>query len=108
MITINIAQDFTDTPGPRYQKDGQFSGEEFRNKILEPKFLEAKSNKQKLIIDLDGGYGYPSSFLEEAFGGLARLYEIKEVLSVLEFISTEEPLLENRIKLYIEKARDEK
>lgn len=108
MITINIAQDFTDTPGPRYQKDGQFSGEEFRNKILEPKFLEAKSSKQKLIIDLDGGYGYPSSFLEEAFGGLARLYEIKEVLSVLEFISTEEPLLEKRIKLYIEKARDEK
>lgn len=108
MITINIAQDFTDTPGPRYQKDGQFSGEEFRNKILEPKFLEAKSSKQKLIIDLDGGYGYPSSFLEEAFGGLARLYEIKEVFSVLEFISTEEPLLEKRIKLYIEKARDEK
>ena len=104
MIRIDIAKDYSDTPGPRYKKDGEFSGEEFREILLEPKFLEAKNNNEKLIINLDGGYGYPSSFLEEAFGGLARKYTSKAVLEILDFISLEEPLLVSNIKTFIEKA----
>ena len=42
------------------------------NEILYPKFLEAIDSKKILTVDLDGGYGYGSSFLEESFGGLVR------------------------------------
>ena len=34
MIIINIAKDFSPIPGALYEIDGEFSGEEFRKKIL--------------------------------------------------------------------------
>lgn len=105
MIIINIAKDFSETPGPRYKKDGSFSGEEFREVFLVPKFEEAIRKKENISIDLDGGYGYPSSFLEEAFGGLARKYSKEEVLNIFNFISTEEPSLVEVIIKYIRKAK---
>ena len=71
-MILSIVNDFCETPGPRFKSEGNFSGEEFRDEILEPKFLLAKRNNEKLIIKLDGVYGYPVSFLEEAFGGLIR------------------------------------
>ena len=100
-MKICIATDFTDTPGARHRVESDFSGEEFREDILEPKFLEARAKKEKLTIDLDGGYGYPTSFLEEAFGGLARKYGAEIVSSVLEFISYDEPSLIEEINSYI-------
>ena len=106
MITINIANDFTDTPGPRYKTDGEYSGEEFREKLLEPKFLDAKNNNKKLKIDFDGGYGYLISFLEEAFGGLARIYGSDSVLQILEFKSDEEETLIEKVKSYIINANN--
>lgn len=69
MITINIANEYTKTPGGRFKSEGEFSGEDFRDGILLPKYLEAVKHNQILCIDLDGGYG--SSFLEEAFGGVS-------------------------------------
>lgn len=108
MLVINIAKEFTDTPGPRYIANGDFSGEAFREQILIPKYKQAIENNEKLEINLDGGYGYPSSFLEEAFGGLARIYEPQDVLNTLTFISNEEPPLIPAIKRFIEEARDEK
>ena len=102
-ITINIAKDYTKTPGGRYIKEGPFSGEDFRVKILKAKFEESISSCKKLIVILDGGYGYAPSFLEEAFGGLAR--EIKDRrIADIEIISTEEPKLIDDIKEYITKA----
>lgn len=101
---ISIANDFSITPGSRYIKEGPFSGEEFRNKILKPKFDEALENRKKLTINLDGTLGYGTSFLEESFGGLARLYDPKKVLENIEIISTEEPYLKNDVTEYIEKA----
>ena len=47
---------------------------------------KAKEKGEKLTINMDGGYGYPTSFLEEAFGGLARKYDPNEVLQMLIFI----------------------
>ena len=68
MKTIRIAVDFSDTPGGRHYSDGPFTGEEFREKCIEPIFRALKKG-EKLLIDFDGAYGYPTSFLEEAFGG---------------------------------------
>ena len=45
----------------------------------------------KIEIDLDGVYGYPTSFLEEAFGGLARKHSVQDVLDAFSFISQEQP-----------------
>lgn len=104
MSKINIAKDFSPTPGPRYKTDGKYSGEEFRETILIRKFNECKRKKEKLLIDLDGGFGYFVSFLEEAFGGLARKINPDEILSILEFKSEEEPSLIDEIKSYIKGA----
>lgn len=107
-MILNICKEFSDTPGARYKNEGKYSGEEFRDDLLQPRFLEAEANNEKLVIELDGGYGYPTSFLEEAFGGLARKYDIKKVLERLEFVSEDEPALINEIKSYISSARDKK
>jgi hypothetical protein len=101
--TISIARDFSETPGGRYRKDGPDSGEEFREDVLIPNFKDISSG-DRLTIDLDGGYGYPVSFLEEAFGGLARHYGSKIVLERLAFIANEEPSIVEQIKEYIQDA----
>lgn len=103
-MTIKISRDFSDTPGARYINEGKFSGEEFREKLLKEKFLQARNNRQLLTIDFDGGYGYPTSFLEEAFGGLARAYGSSEVLNILKFISDDEPSLIDEVESYINLA----
>ena len=46
--------------------------------------------------------GSPSSFLEEAFGGLARLHGKERCGRRLKFISVEDPLLLKEIAKYIE------
>ena len=105
MIYISISQDFTRTPGARFKSKGKYSGEQFREEILEPKFLEAKNTNQKLHIDLDGGYGYAQSFLEEAFGGLARLYDAISVEDAIGHIkSDDEPGLVRDVMKYIRNA----
>lgn len=103
-LTIRIARDFTQTPGSRHKDEGAFSGEEFLNNILLTKFEQAESDGTSLQIDLDGTEGYATSFLEEAFGGLARKFGSKRVLKTLEFKSDDEPLLIEEIKSYIKEA----
>ncbi len=100
---IKIAGDFSETPGGRYRKDGEWSGEDFRERLLKPEF-EALTEGEKLTIDFDGGYGYPVSFLEEAFGGLARDFSADLVLSKLQFVSTEQPSLPAQVRGYIKDA----
>ena len=99
---INIAHDYSETPGARYISDGPFSGEEFRDKLLEPRYLNCLSLGIKLIIDFDGGYGYPITFLEEAFGGLVRKgYSGIDLLNNTIFVSNEEPKIIEDIKILI-------
>jgi hypothetical protein len=100
---ISIARDYTTSPGARYKKDGPFSGEDFREKILEKYFRDGSSGK--IIIDLDDVEGYSTAFLEEAFGGLVRLFGKDVVENRLEFISNDEPLLVNEIKNYLKNAK---
>lgn len=106
MIKICICQDYSEILGARYRTDGKYSGEDFRETILEPKFQQALQTGEKLTIDLDGGYGNPVSFLEEAFGGLARKYSSDEVLKLLEFISKDEPSQIDRILDFIKHPSD--
>jgi hypothetical protein len=66
--TIAVASQFSRTPGGRYYSDGPDTGEKFREEFLIP----ALQAHQSILIELDGTRGYPSSFLEEAFGGTVR------------------------------------
>lgn len=73
MVTINIAKEFTRFPSGRFKKNGETSGEAFRERFLEP-LLRAGED---VTVELDGTIGYGSSFLEEAFGGLVRSLKIE-------------------------------
>ena len=105
MNIINIAHDFSDLPGPRYRRQGPGSGEEFLKEHLRPAFVRASRAGTQVTVQLDGvRYGYPTSFLEEAFGGLAREFGQDRVLETLRFVSATEPLLIHEIQHYIERA----
>lgn len=107
MVRIRVAKDFSDSVGGRYRDEGEYSGQEFREDLLKPKLEEALANKEKLIIDFDGGYGYPTSFLEEAFGGLVRSGLNKDLISrTLELKSVDNPKIINRVLNYIEEAKN--
>jgi hypothetical protein len=64
---IKFAAAFTDCPGGRSRIDGDFSGEQFREDLLEP----ALARYDHVILDLNGVFSFPSSFVNEAFGVLA-------------------------------------
>lgn len=99
-----LIKDFSKTPGSRYRDEGIFSGEEFREEVLEPVYKQAIDKGHKITIVLDGTIGYGTSWLEEVFGGLARNFNKSDVLKTLEFISEEEPYLIDDIKGYIANA----
>ncbi len=104
MITLSIATDFSKKPGLRYKDKSKYSGELFRESLLKPKYLEAKKNKVKLVVVLDGVKGYASSFLEEAFGGLARECPEDNIFDRIDLVATEEGYLIDDIKGYVEQA----
>ena len=106
MIKIKICDDFTDVPGGRYIKEGEYSGEAFRDNILIKKFCEAEKNGNKLLIDFDGCYGFSTSFLEEAFGGMVRVYKKTNILELIKIVSNEDETIEPLIKKYVKAAED--
>ena len=65
--------------------------------------MRTQSNLQ---IDLDGTFGYGTSFLEEAFGGLIRIdgFRLADLNRILFFKSDEEPELITEVQSYMEEA----
>jgi hypothetical protein len=106
---ITVSKDFSNTPGPRFKIQGPFSGELFRESLLEPEFKKIKDNPDaKILVNLDCTLGYGTSFLEEVFGGLARIYDPVIVGSKIEIESIEEPYLKKDIEGYIRDAKNVK
>lgn len=100
-MRLNIAKEFSEVPAGRFEDDGPFSGEAFREKFLVP----ALSENTTVIVQLDGGEGQGSSFLEEAFGGLIRHgYFSKRDLDARLKIESEDETLVSEIWEYIERA----
>lgn len=100
-LDLNIAREFTDTPGPRYRSEGNHSGQQFLEELLRPRFLSALEANAVLHVNLDGAVGYPTSFLEEAFGGLAREFGSDKVQRILEITCNDEPYLSEQIRKYV-------
>lgn len=106
-MIINISRDFSETPGGRFISEGSHSGEEFRKRILGPKYSEAINKKEQLTIEFDGCFGYATSFLEEAFGGLVRERKEKGILKNMIFISEDDITVPRLIEKYVVKAESE-
>ena len=94
-IKINISEDFTIYPGARYKTDGKYSGEEFYEDILKPKFTKVWEDDDKtMLIDFDGTYGYASSFISEVFIRLGKDFtDKKRIKKKLKLVTTDDPCL---------------
>lgn len=102
MKIVKVAE-FSRFPGPRFKKLGPHSGEEFRDDVL----LVALASNDEVQVDLDDVFGYGSSFLEEAFGGLVRKGVSKNKLTFLmdNLKSEDDPSLIEEIIEYIQDAQ---
>jgi hypothetical protein len=104
-MRIDIANEFSPVPSGRFLKDGNDSGERFREGLL----LKAIKEGGPIIIKLDGTAGYHSSFLEEAFGGAVRKGYISssDFLSrlVLEYEDKEFEMFKDMIEFFIKDAK---
>lgn len=105
-IVLNIAKDYTRCPGARYETEGDYSGERFREEFLAPMLKKAIEAGVKLEVILDGSAGYSTSFIEESFGGLIRTnhYTLQEVKDNIIIISDEDPTYEEDINDYWQHA----
>lgn len=95
--TIVIARDFKDNPGARDREDGPHSGQEFLEDILLERFNKAVTEEYILLIDLDGVWGYPSSFIGGSFGKLSIDRGSELLLKHLKFKSEKNPLRINKV-----------
>lgn len=98
MVIINIKEDFSSSTGFRTYNDGPKSGLEFFDILLDKKFAEAQKEGKQLKIILDGGEGYTSSFLNEAFRLLGEKYGAENVWKNIIIISDEWPKYIKKIK----------
>lgn len=101
-LAINIAKDFSDAPGARSKSDGPKSGEEFLEKLLDPKFKEALAADCLLVVNLDDTWGYASSFISGSFGELSKRYGKAKVKEHLKFVSEEDSILIEKIMSVVE------
>lgn len=97
LTNVSIAEDFS-----KHLKDrsGEFGGAQFRMKFLEGPI----SKGIPVLVDFTGVRGYSSSFLEEAFGGLARYLcmPYDELRSKLILNSPDDPSIIEEIEEYLE------
>ncbi len=98
MIIVNIATDFTATPGARIYSDGPYSGQEFYDKLLKSKYELAIEKGIKLKVILDGVEGYTSSFINEAFSLLGNEFNSDSVWNNLIIVSNETPKYIQKVK----------
>lgn len=104
METIKISRDFSEFPGGRYQEEGDYSGEAFREEVLFPKYEKCEQENDKLSIDFDDTYGFATSFLEEAFGGLVRNHHKRGILNRIIIISKDDVTIPDLVRKYVTEA----
>jgi len=87
-----IAKEFKDNPGARDREDGPHSGQQFLEEILLPRFNTAVKEEYILQVDLDGVWGYPSSFVSGSFGKLSMDRGSVLVMKHISFKSDKNPM----------------
>lgn len=105
-MIIDLARDFGPFPFGRYRNQGRFSGQAFREDVL-----EVALNKHpcaNITVILDNAKGLGSSFLDEAFGGLARArsWTLSDFLARFSIVSKSDPSLVMEIEHYVREAQE--
>lgn len=95
--TLVVAKEFKDNPGARDRDDGPHSGQQFLEDILLARFNKAVEENYILLIDLDGVWGYPSSFVSGSFGELSMKRGPEILLKHLSFKSDKNPIRIDKI-----------
>ncbi|WP_269488864.1 STAS-like domain-containing protein [Campylobacter ureolyticus] len=99
ILNYNFAKEFTKTPGPRYKRLGDYSGEEFREVL---KNLLKRYKK----IEIDGTdiiTSFNPSFLSEAFGRLAEeMGGSEKLFKRVKLFSRTNNKLEEKFRIYAE------
>lgn len=104
LVNIDIGEQFSRFPAGRTPNDGKYCGETFRERFLK----EALKKDVKIGVFLDNAVSYGSSFLEEAFGGLVRIYKYDfETLRSKIIFHSEDPFLIDEIWGYISNSRSD-
>jgi hypothetical protein len=101
--TFSIAKNFSPFPGGRYRRLGPYSGEEFREDVL----VRLLKEFEAVTLVIDGVRGTPSSFFDEAFGGLIRLhgYSPEELRKRVRIVSEEDKSWVDEIWEYVDSAK---
>jgi len=92
---LHVATTFSRFLGGRVPSDGPWSGAEFRDKHLRPAVERALATGEALRVVFDGVAGMPTSFLEEAFGGLLRTMPgvaLEQIQAVLRLDASDQEL----------------
>lgn len=80
IIEYNFAKNFSPYPGPREEIIGPFSGERFRNEVLEKLYLD----QQPILLNIDDTeISFGPSFLSESFGLFAKNHSLEEFNSLI-------------------------
>ena len=104
---FNIGKEYNAMPSGRKYGDGLYSGERFRLEYLLP--MLQHSNGRRVILHMDDAIGYPSSWLDEVFGGLVRYHGYsKDTLKTKIGIHTFDQALYEEIWGYIDISKPDK
>lgn len=99
---FSIARDYTPFPGPRFTRQGSFSGERLGQVLAK----RLRSSPGRFRIILDGTVGIGSSFLDQAFGGLVsdHGFDARDLESRLDLVSEIDPSYVHTIRNSINRA----
>ncbi|RZQ01388.1 DUF4325 domain-containing protein [Vibrio vulnificus] len=105
MKTIVVVEQFHPRPKWRYRREGDGSGEAFREELLAP----ALRDHSHVTVDLTGYNRYGPSFVSEAFGGLIRdeRFSLEELRNKLTIVHDKLPSFAGTCWEEIEKATQE-
>lgn len=102
MTEVVVAEEFSPDLGGRYIKDGPYSGQAFRDAVLLNRLDRAIRENDVLRVNFEGVSGTPTSFLEEAFGGIIRAkpeWSLEDVMQHLDLSSGRSERLSPFMKL---------
>ncbi len=101
IVKYEFIDKYTKFPGGRFERLGPYSGENFREKVLREIFKSGKSIK----IDATGVVtSFSPSFLDEAFGTLAKEYGLEKFTNTVSLLSDDNPSLSDKMMYYVKRA----
>lgn len=101
IVKYKFTEKYTKFPGGRFDRLGPYSGEDFREKVLRDFFKSGKS----IEIDATGVVtSFSPSFLDEAFGALAKEYGLEKFKNTVSLFSEDNPSLTEKMMYYVERA----